>query len=441
MHLAVKTIIEQEKRLLLPTCDVIRYPDDCQSELKWESEGFVAPPYRYTTLVSNYRSWIERFGAGLATVPESPQMAEFDQVLVEQWEGDLRPDLIGIKGDRRLYIEVAVTHRIDAKKLNRIRTRQTAAIEILVPRTATSWDELRELVLNQSNGKQWAFSPRAESIAEADYQDKEPIRKARRDAEAKRSADAARRAQEVQAWRDERKRREVETAAQFAEKQELAAKIQAAEAKLAAERAAEFRKVQAAARAATIKWEAEQAAERQKSEAEEEAKQRLLDAEEAVRRETAIVALREGHPSPNLPLNGFVLFLDLDSALQPKERGFIDRLRCIADALRDTLCDIVVTSEIRHDHSAYEIAQLLTPLGGRHVGVTPILDPSDPYGNRAKEIESWEKANPGIRSVVIDGSSGGFGNRHVLDVSIRTGLTDWDADELRQYLRKNRRSL
>ncbi|MCY1365253.1 hypothetical protein D9M69_520920 [compost metagenome] len=58
---------------------------------------------------------------GIAEI--SGRMMRFDRVEVEVADGNIRPDLVGYAGGRRINLEVAVTHFIDKVKLGRIRER------------------------------------------------------------------------------------------------------------------------------------------------------------------------------------------------------------------------------------------------------------------------------------------------------------------------------
>lgn len=118
-------------------------------------------------------------------------MVAFDSVISEKNQGDIRPDLIGTSGDRKLYIEVAVTHFIDAEKLEKIRRRGVATVEIVVPAAdEVNWETLRKIVLTDSGNTFWRFNPKAEKNAEACFQERfkaaeEKRMRAQREADAK----------------------------------------------------------------------------------------------------------------------------------------------------------------------------------------------------------------------------------------------------------------
>ncbi|MGE8451808.1 MAG: hypothetical protein ACN6OP_14530, partial [Pseudomonadales bacterium] len=165
LHLAVKRILEEERQLLLPPCGVVRHPIPINGLPIQDGDRNVTlfDVFEYTAtnaeaLVQSYAK-IPEFG--FADLPS--RLVRFDDVLVEKAEGDIRPDIVGIVGDRPIYIEVAVTHYIDKVKLARVRDRGVATLEIAIsPETPLDWEGLRTMVLSHVKGKYWRFNPRVE---------------------------------------------------------------------------------------------------------------------------------------------------------------------------------------------------------------------------------------------------------------------------------------
>ena len=170
IHLAVKKIISEERSLLLPQCNVIRSFDKPTFE-------YVSPDIARAVEANEYQNF-ER--TGYARLPSC--LVCFDEVHEEQAEGNIRPDLIGVVGGKRLYIEVAVTHFVDDEKRLRIRKRQTPAIEIQIPEPVNwnwSFERLRALCLQSTDSKVWVNNPRAETLALESYTAKEARYQAR----------------------------------------------------------------------------------------------------------------------------------------------------------------------------------------------------------------------------------------------------------------------
>lgn len=180
MHLAVKKIIETERALFLPDCGVLRHPQVFDSPVQYRTM-FSAPSREKPTcfdvweysikqtaekLIRDHHG-MDRFG--FTDIPA--RRIEFDSVIAEKNEGDIRPDLIGMIGDRKLYIEVAVTHFIDEEKLTKIRSRGVSTVEIVIPEMdSMDWEKLREIVLTDSGNTFWRFNPKAEQMAEDSHQ-------------------------------------------------------------------------------------------------------------------------------------------------------------------------------------------------------------------------------------------------------------------------------
>lgn len=199
IHLAVKKIIESERALFLPGCGVLRHPQavdsPVQSRTMFSARASENPTcfdvWEYSTkqtaekLIRDHHG-MDRFG--FADIQAG--RIEFDTVIAEKNEGDIRPDLIGVIGDRKLYIEVAVTHFIDEAKLAKIRSRGISTVEIVIPKMADmDWEKLREVVLTDSGNTFWRFNPKAEQRAEGSHQKRVKEAETRRE-RALREADA-----------------------------------------------------------------------------------------------------------------------------------------------------------------------------------------------------------------------------------------------------------
>jgi hypothetical protein len=85
----------------------------------------------------------------------------FSGCAVEVHLGEVIPDLILSNGTDQLIVEIAVTHRVDATKLARLKRRNIPVLEIrLSARDATlSRSGLAEKLANDLTSKQWLFHP------------------------------------------------------------------------------------------------------------------------------------------------------------------------------------------------------------------------------------------------------------------------------------------
>lgn len=163
LHLAAKEVLVRERRMMLPKLDATA-------------------------------SVVDMYGGkvfGFATMPE--RLVHFDDVFEETKFEDMIPDIMGKIGDRKLMIEVAVSHFIDDVKLCKIKYADIGCIEIDLSKDAGNWDwpRLTQIVVAETNFKKWIHNPRhAALVAEAEV-------------------DAARKAQQ-QRERYDRKLRELE---------------------------------------------------------------------------------------------------------------------------------------------------------------------------------------------------------------------------------------
>ena len=403
IHIAVKEVILRERRMLIPPCTVIRYPDDTKIDFGWSDSGeYTIPPYRYTCVPELYEGKAQRCGGGFISIPAEPRMIEFDEVREEVQQGNIRPDLFAVVQGHRLYIEVAVTHPVDGEKLRRIRARAVAAIQISIPRDdalALDWERLRKRVVETTTGKAWVFNPVAETGAEVDFAAKAPVRAQIR--LRKETAERIRVQQEalearlaIEAERAEARRQEEEELHKRREEAQRQAQL-AEQRRLAAEKLA-IR--EAAAVVERERMERERAEQRR---ADQEAQAKLIE------------RTRTLPPSDHYPLLARcpVIFIDLDTLLA---KGGVPVLGA---ALGDTLCNLVVTSEIRYHTPMDAIIRHLTPLGGRPVSLTPIENESDAYGVRKREIQRWfelhEAEGPFEHYLIIDQGWFKFPPKHI----------------------------
>lgn len=438
LHLAMKDIIATEKRLLVPPCTVLRHLDSELPEFFWSESGeYVVPPYRYTNSLGIYQQRAKDKGLGLAQRPSRPQLLVFDEVIVEQVEGNIRPDLIGVMRGKRLLIEIAVTHFIDGEKLRKIRDRETAALQVVVPYSeAMNWVDLRKIVLEATEGKAWAYNPVAEAAAEKDYEEKAGYRQAlQKKMEARIAADQAQARRKIK-WLEHIEQKKREERAKEAQQRALKEIEHKKERERQAIKREQQRKIEQAKYEAQAAIEADQLRQKQETEAEELRLKNEVEAAKAERirkkHNALIKRIQTGKPSTKWPLHEPILFLDLDSALH-NARDLNARLEVLAAVIKpDTICSFVVTSEVRYTKTAEEIAEILAPLGGRHVSCTPVLDANNPYGTRQREIDAWLAKNRCSRWYVLDGSRRGF-QRSTIYLPIYS-TSDDQAEDLQRWL-------
>jgi hypothetical protein len=168
LHLAVKQLINESKSLLLPACIVVAR----QNAHLNEPPAAVSYEYRPRDPRGGFQP--EEFD--LAFPDEgvgrtAQKQVNFEQVELEQWAEDMRPDIVARLGGKKLFIEVAVTHFVDSEKLNKIKRRGVSTIELDLSehhRTQWTWTKLREVLFSSTLEKNWLFNGLAEMHAKED---------------------------------------------------------------------------------------------------------------------------------------------------------------------------------------------------------------------------------------------------------------------------------
>jgi len=115
--------------------------------------------------------------------------AKITKVDVEQAEGRFKPDVTLSCGEKKLFIEIAVTHKVDRNKLRLLRKAGLPAIEIRLELADAllSRDELRGKLQSNLASKHWLFHPKQREAERLFYEKlRSAMRAIRRDAVRKR---------------------------------------------------------------------------------------------------------------------------------------------------------------------------------------------------------------------------------------------------------------
>ena len=142
IHLMAKQILVEERRIMLPY--LLMKPEPAvYIEYKWHKE------------VKIYR------------LGERKQF-HFDAVQDEVWCDGRIPDIVAVSGQRRLYIEIVVTHDIDEEKLSWIREQNVSTLKVSLSGLAyeSTKDDVRRCLmtgwLNQINILHWVHHAKKE---------------------------------------------------------------------------------------------------------------------------------------------------------------------------------------------------------------------------------------------------------------------------------------
>ncbi|MCR5636994.1 MAG: hypothetical protein K6F76_07455 [Clostridiales bacterium] len=85
---------------------------------------------------------------------------DFDKIELEKNFGGIIPDIVAYKGDRKLFIEVYVTHKIGDSKLVKIKKADISTIEIDLSKMNhnISREELTHVLLSECSEKKWVYN-------------------------------------------------------------------------------------------------------------------------------------------------------------------------------------------------------------------------------------------------------------------------------------------
>lgn len=118
-------------------------------EILQESKEIIIPP-----VVLKFSSYIENiFLASEKRVP-------IDRVELEKRFESVVPDVVVYSGGKPLYIEICVTHKVDAEKKKKITEQgiSTVEIDLSTRELLRSNDDFKEILLNEVENKTWIYN-------------------------------------------------------------------------------------------------------------------------------------------------------------------------------------------------------------------------------------------------------------------------------------------
>lgn len=141
LHLAAKDILSKAERILLPPV-YVSFPDSYKKdELAYDATEI-----------------------------------KIDRVELEKRFNDVVPDIVIYSGGKQLFVEVYVTHPVDAQKLEKLRKANISTIEIDLSnkKSITSAKELQEILLSNSTEKKWKYNSVSNKLLDRFYQAADP---------------------------------------------------------------------------------------------------------------------------------------------------------------------------------------------------------------------------------------------------------------------------
>jgi len=97
-----------------------------------------------------------------------PKDIELEKVALEERLGSIIPDVLVESRGKKLIVEIFVTHKVDEEKQLTVQQMGISALEIDLSRihTEITYDELRDILLNQIDNKKWIFNNAQEKCRE-----------------------------------------------------------------------------------------------------------------------------------------------------------------------------------------------------------------------------------------------------------------------------------
>lgn len=134
LHYAMKEIIAEEKRMFVPQFDLT---------------------------VKRTTSYGEEVSRSMS-VPG--RLVRLESVMLEHTVNPIRPDVVATSGDKRIFIEVIVTHGVDERKRGHIQRIGASAVTIDLRNHQRTVDRemLRQVLLQPRSGTTWVFHRREE---------------------------------------------------------------------------------------------------------------------------------------------------------------------------------------------------------------------------------------------------------------------------------------
>ena len=121
-----------------------------------ESKGYIVLPEISVKIGEQYKRYIFHRESRI----------EFDSIKLETKQGSIIPDIVIQKKNRKLYIEIAVTHFIDTNKKNILVEDKISTLEIDLSKClrGINRQQLEDILLDSTTFKKWIYNARLEYI-------------------------------------------------------------------------------------------------------------------------------------------------------------------------------------------------------------------------------------------------------------------------------------
>ncbi len=149
LHMLAKDIINEELKIKLPAITI---------------------PFREIKLCKDNPTYLEySYDVEENLEYQSACLVVFDRAELENRVSSVVPDVTLYKNGKVCLIEIAVTHFVDDKKEEKIKNLKLPTIEIDMSSfsfESISKDELRDIIINDTDNKRWVYNPQLEKAYE-----------------------------------------------------------------------------------------------------------------------------------------------------------------------------------------------------------------------------------------------------------------------------------
>jgi len=161
LHMAAKEILQRNKKIALPEvigASYVKYKVPYIYNDFDRETGIIREEQSYRTRSTSIRISDEKY-------------VDFDDVLLEKRFGNIIPDILLIKDGVKLFVEIAVTHFVDERKLGKIKEMEISALEIdISTMESISLQELENILVNKIEGKKWIYNRRVANFPREEFE-------------------------------------------------------------------------------------------------------------------------------------------------------------------------------------------------------------------------------------------------------------------------------
>lgn len=171
LHLFAKDIFNKRKEIMIPSLYIkfCNYSFE-RSDIEISSKEGERAYFECTSVKKNEDYDYLNISYDIKKICRG-QKLKFDKVEIEKVIGDIKPDIILSVSNRKLLVEIAVTHFIDDKKRDKINKKGLSTIEIDLSEYKEKFNildkkYLEDIIVNKVENKGWIYNEKCEKVIE-----------------------------------------------------------------------------------------------------------------------------------------------------------------------------------------------------------------------------------------------------------------------------------